>query len=44
MTDDGILIIEDISDISWIEELKNAVPDNLHQGRFQTPTLSSKTI
>jgi cephalosporin hydroxylase len=29
LKDDGILIIEDVQDIRWIEELKNAVPDNL---------------
>ena len=29
LKDDGILIIEDVQDIQWIEQLKNAVPDNL---------------
>ena len=29
LKDDGILIIEDVQDIRWVEELKNAVPDNL---------------
>ena len=29
MTDDGILIIEDVQDLSWIEILKNEVPENL---------------
>lgn len=29
MTDDGILIIEDLKDIKWIEELRNATPDHL---------------
>lgn len=29
MTDDGILIIEDIPQISWIETLTNAVPEDL---------------
>ena len=31
MTDDGILIIEDVQNIEWIELLKNAVPDHLKQ-------------
>ena len=31
MSDDGILIIEDIQDWSWIEILSNVVPDNLKQ-------------
>ena len=31
MTDDGILIIEDVQDWSWIEILTNTVPDNLKQ-------------
>ena len=31
MTDDGILIIEDVQDWSWIEILKNEVPENLKQ-------------
>ena len=31
MTDDGILIIEDVQDIEWIEILKNEVPDHLKQ-------------
>ena len=31
MTDDGILIIEDIQDINWINILTNVVPDNLKQ-------------
>jgi len=29
MTDDGILIIEDVQDWNWIEILKNEVPDHL---------------
>lgn len=29
MTDDGILIVEDVQSIEWINELKNAVPENL---------------
>lgn len=29
MTDDGILIIEDVQDWNWIEILKNEVPENL---------------
>ena len=29
MANDGILIIEDVQDISWVEILKNEVPDNL---------------
>jgi hypothetical protein len=29
MTDDGILIVEDVQSIDWIDELKNAVPENL---------------
>jgi methylase of polypeptide subunit release factors len=31
LSDDGILIIEDIQDINWIETLKETVPDNLKQ-------------
>lgn len=31
MTDDGILIIEDVQDWSWIDTLKNAVPEHLKQ-------------
>jgi hypothetical protein len=31
MTDDGILIIEDIQDWNWIEILKNEVPEHLKQ-------------
>ena len=31
MTDDGILIIEDVQSWDWIEFLKNQVPDNLKQ-------------
>ena len=31
MTDDGILIIEDVQSWDWIESLKAAVPDNLKQ-------------
>ena len=31
MTDDGILIIEDVQSWHWIEFLKNQVPDNLKQ-------------
>ena len=34
MTDDGNLIIEDVQDISWIETLKNAVPEELKQYIF----------
>jgi hypothetical protein len=29
MTPDGILIIEDVQDIAWLEELKNEVPEDL---------------
>ena len=29
MTDDGILIIEDVQSWDWIDTLKNEVPDNL---------------
>lgn len=29
MTDDGMLIIEDVQDINWIETLKQVVPDHL---------------
>ena len=31
MTDDGILIIEDVQDYKWIDLLKLAVPDNLQK-------------
>ena len=31
MTDDGILIIEDIPDITWIEELTASTPDHLKE-------------
>ena len=31
MTDDGILIIEDVQSWNWINTLKNEVPDNLKQ-------------
>lgn len=31
MADDGILIIEDVQDISWIELLKNEVPNDLKE-------------
>ena len=31
MTDDGILIIEDVQDWDWIDTLKNEVPENLKQ-------------
>ena len=31
MTDDGILIIEDVQDYKWIDILKLAVPDNLQK-------------
>lgn len=31
MTDDGILIIEDIQDWDWIDTLKNEVPDHLKE-------------
>jgi hypothetical protein len=31
MTDDGILIIEDVQSIDWIDILKNAVPEHLKQ-------------
>jgi cephalosporin hydroxylase len=31
MTDDGILIIEDVQNYKWIDILKLAVPDNLHK-------------
>jgi hypothetical protein len=29
MTDDGILIIEDVQSWDWIDTLKSAVPENL---------------
>ena len=29
MTDDGILIIEDVQSINWIEQLCKAVPEDL---------------
>lgn len=29
MKDDGILIIEDVQSMDWIDDLKNAVPDEL---------------
>jgi hypothetical protein len=29
MTDDGILIIEDVQSLDWIYTLKNEVPENL---------------
>ena len=31
MTDDGILIIEDVQDWNWIDALKNEVPDHLKE-------------
>lgn len=31
LTDDGILIIEDIQSVDWLNQLKNCVPDNLKQ-------------
>ena len=31
MTDDGILIIEDVQDIEWLNILTDTVPDNLKQ-------------
>ena len=31
LTDDGILIIEDIEELEWLDILKNEVPDNLKQ-------------
>ena len=31
MADDGILIIEDVQDWSWIETLTNAVPEHLKE-------------
>ena len=31
MTEDGILMIEDVQDIEWIEELKLVVPDHLKE-------------
>lgn len=31
MTDDGILIIEDVQSWDWIDTLKNEVPENLKQ-------------
>ena len=31
MTDDGILIIEDVQDVNWMNILANAVPDHLKQ-------------
>ena len=29
MTDDGILIIEDVQDMSWLEILREEVPEHL---------------
>jgi hypothetical protein len=29
LTDDGVLVIEDIQDMEWIDKLKEIVPDNL---------------
>lgn len=29
LTEDGILILEDIQDISWVEKIKECIPDNL---------------
>ena len=29
MTEDGILMIEDVQSIDWIDELKSVVPENL---------------
>ena len=29
MSDDGILIIEDVQSLDWIEKLKEETPDNL---------------
>jgi hypothetical protein len=29
MADDGILIIEDVQSMDWLDELKNAVPEDL---------------
>ena len=37
MTDDGILIIEDVPFWEWIDILKNEVPENLHLWTFKTP-------
>ena len=31
LSDDGILILEDVQDINWIEILKESVPENLKQ-------------
>jgi hypothetical protein len=31
MTDDGILIIEDVQDINWIDILTNETPEHLKQ-------------
>jgi hypothetical protein len=31
MTEDGILIVEDVQSIDWIEDLKNVVPEHLKQ-------------
>jgi hypothetical protein len=31
LSDNGILIIEDVQDIKWIDELKNITPENLKQ-------------
>lgn len=31
LSDDGILIVEDVQDISWTDELKKLVPENLKQ-------------
>jgi hypothetical protein len=31
LTDDGILIIEDVQSMDWIHDLENAVPENLKQ-------------
>jgi hypothetical protein len=31
MTDDGILIIEDVPSLDWIEILTNEIPENMRQ-------------
>jgi hypothetical protein len=31
LTDDGVLVVEDVQDIAWVSELKDVVPENLKQ-------------
>lgn len=31
LTEDGVLVIEDVQDIAWVNELKEIVPENLKQ-------------